>query len=192
MAKRYIGGYAILDLTSGSLYNDALALANVDKPILVYPENDKPVFADTFTIDSDNDLVIITIGGLTITIDDTNAVSIVGDITNHLYELTINAGDDNLSILTTKKLEDYIILDTTSLTDNDKNYLHSLLPLFHDGIGFKYGHDGLIESNPIAVGGFYNKKLYLTMDMTEFEFDLENPTNQSDNNTLKFIFNQIL
>ena len=83
--KRYIGGYAILDLTSETIYNDALTLANVDKPILIYPENDKPVFADTFEIDSDNNVVIITIGGQTITIANDNTITTSGVIQNHLY-----------------------------------------------------------------------------------------------------------
>lgn len=84
--KRYIGGYAILDLTSVTIYADCLALANVDKPIVIYAETGKPVFADTFVIDSDNDQVIITIGGKTITIANDNTITSVGTIENALME----------------------------------------------------------------------------------------------------------
>lgn len=102
---KYIGGYSILDLASATIYKDALALANVDKPILVYPENDKPVFADTFLIDSDNDLVVITIGGLTITIADDNTITTSGNIqpnTLKLYRHTITIGSDKFEIINEK------------------------------------------------------------------------------------------
>jgi len=90
--KKYIGGYAILDLASTTIYADALGALKQDKPVLVY-DDPECYFADTIkatTIDGD-DVVQITKGGKTITIANDNTITNVGDIQSkfHQYHVII-------------------------------------------------------------------------------------------------------
>lgn len=85
--KKYIGGYAILDLASTTIYADALGALKQDKPVLVY-DDPECYFADTIkatTID-DEPVVQITKGNKIITINDVNAVSSEGDIQSKLHQ----------------------------------------------------------------------------------------------------------
>lgn len=100
----YIGGYSILDLADANVYAQALICAKQNKPVLVY---DDPLryYADTIAIDTDNDdNVVITKGGKTITITDANSVSSEGDITIkqvHQYQITLEL-DNSGSMLELK------------------------------------------------------------------------------------------
>ena len=76
-----VNGYVTIDLTSTKIYKESLGAIASGKPIMVV---DAPnvYFADTFktdVVDGDN-VVIITKGGKTITINDANAVSSEGEI----------------------------------------------------------------------------------------------------------------
>lgn len=87
MAKK--GGYSIVDLTSATIYADALKVVNAGKPVLVYDTYGKPSFADSISLDADDNIIIN--GSLTIASDNT----ISGDLEKHLYEYNINiSGDD--------------------------------------------------------------------------------------------------
>lgn len=124
----YIGGYSILDLADTNVYNQALICAKQNKPVLVY---DDPLryYADTIAIDTDNDNnVVITKGGKTITINDNNSVSSVGEIqpssegsTIHYYALYYSSESTNIDLkltsdkslilndLTTRDLRKYLV-----------------------------------------------------------------------------------
>ena len=91
MAKRYIGGYAILDLTSGSVYADALKCIDNGKPVMIYDYNET-YFADTIAKSGDD--VVITKGGKTITITDANSVSSEGYIQGYKKYLIIMVTDN--------------------------------------------------------------------------------------------------
>lgn len=94
-----VNGYVTLDLASTNIYKESLGAIKAQKPIMVV---DLPnvYFADTIkatTIDGD-DVVQITKGGKTITINDVNAVSSEGDIqqlapTIHHHNLIGNVRD---------------------------------------------------------------------------------------------------
>lgn len=107
--KKYIGGYAILDLTSTTIYADALGALAQDKPVLVYDLPDV-YFADTIkatTIDGD-DVIIITKGGKTITIANDNTITSTGIVSaptmENIVDLNGNKrfieGDINIDVAT--------------------------------------------------------------------------------------------
>ena len=165
--KKYIGGYAILDLTSPTIYKDALALENIDKPIVVYQSNAKPCFIDTFVIDSDNDVVIIN-GSLTIASDNT----ISGEMVNHLYCYNFEMNDSSDRYILTFESN----INFTSVSDIF-NYLVSALSkatlLFmydvtNDKTQIIKGLDGLINSFEIQG---YDTSYGSTFDISSYTME---------------------
>ena len=164
--KKYIGGYAILDLTSPTIYKDALALENIDKPIVVYQSNAKPCFIDTFVIDSDNDVVIIN-GSLTIASDNT----ITGDLEKHLYLYNANV------VSTDETYNFYITLlsskEITTIQELVENSI--ILSIFEDDDGETwtienyYIVDGVV--NGLSIYSYNNDKDD-TINATNFTLDV--------------------
>ena len=185
-----VNGYVTLDLASNKIYKEALGAIKSGKPVMVV---DAPnvYFADTIAIDTDNDdNVVITKGGKTITITDANSVSSEGDIQNHLYILTFNSGDYRISTIATKKLEDKEI-DVTQMTNDDKEYIKSLKDIMISEIGFMYGSDSPESTTPTICAGIYSNVLYLTIDGYEYEINLINPTDESTGDKLTITFKQL-
>ncbi len=93
-----VNGYVTLDLASNNIYNESLNAIASGKPVMVV---DAPnvYFADTIAISGDD--VVITKGGKTITINDANAVSSVGDIQEktHLYLINLVGEDSDANSL---------------------------------------------------------------------------------------------
>lgn len=95
MAKFLAGGYAQIDLSSNTIYNDLQKIRNLDKPVIIYDSNEgTPYFADSISFDSQNEIFTITKGGKTITITNANVVSSNGEIQPQL-NLMENIKDEN-------------------------------------------------------------------------------------------------
>lgn len=88
-----VNGYVFLDLTKSNVYQKALKVLESGKPVVVKDGSGAPYYVDTMNLIGT--MIVITKGGKTITINDLDVVTSVGDIQNHLYEhrITIN-GDD--------------------------------------------------------------------------------------------------
>ena len=81
------GGYAILNLTSSTIYADAEKLLTLDKPVLVYVGNTTPFFVSGLTIDADDNIIV---GGL-FSISDANVVT---PIVQPEYQLKLTRGSN--------------------------------------------------------------------------------------------------
>lgn len=128
----YIGGYSILDLADANVYAQALICAKQNKPVLVY-DNPERYFADTITIDTDNDdNVVITKGGKTITITDANSVSSEGTIQYIASKLFRHF----ISITTAEASGGYITIDI--ICDKDTAFTLETLYEYGNTIGEKY------------------------------------------------------
>lgn len=129
----YIGGYSILDLADANVYAQALICAKQNKPVLVYDDPLK-YYADTIAIDTDNDdNVVITKGGKTITITDANSVSSEGEIqpsgSDKIKLLRVSLGESGqyLSVdILTKDTINYVVNDLGSLSESDVAFFQSL------------------------------------------------------------------
>ena len=183
------GGYAMINLASATIHADALAALASNKPIVVYEATGAPYYADTVSISGTS--VVITKGGKTITIANDNTITNVGDIQNHLYALTIISGDYNISFIASEKRDNYTISDMSNLSENDTNFLKSLKDIIKYELGCLYGATSNSTPFETNMSGGYNDTLYLYINEYEFEIDLEEPTNQSDNGSLKFNFTQL-
>lgn len=84
MEKYKKGGYSILDLESSTIYADSVKALDSNKPVVVYDGTNAPYFADTISLSGTS--VVITKGGKTITINDTNSVSSEGVVANPTME----------------------------------------------------------------------------------------------------------
>ena len=159
----YIGGYSILDLNDTNVYKQALICAEQNKPVLVY---DDPLryYADTIAIDTDNDNnVIITKGGKTITIANDNTITTSGNIQEklHLYQVRIQGkigADDvdfRMNIYSNKELKTGEVLPTDlELTYELNKYEET----------FIYDNNNIIKT--IAV----YEDIYVDNDALEFNF----------------------
>ncbi len=191
--KKYIGGYAILDLASTTIYADALGALAQDKPVLVYDLPDVH-FADTIkatTID-DDDVVQITKGGKTITIANDNTITNVGDIQNHLYLMNLYDSDGVISILVKKPLNDYTIDEVNNLSDDDKAFLKSLKDISIDLIGSMSGSNSNGDGYHYAT--FNEGTLYIKSANHNGYFNIENGTYSDDNDSdsLEFTFTKLI
>ena len=89
-----VNGYVFLDLTKANVYSKALKVLGTDKPVVIKDGSGSPYFVDSLTLDGTN--VVITKGGKTITIANDNTITNVGDIQNHLYQITdFECNDDD-------------------------------------------------------------------------------------------------
>lgn len=124
------GGYVLIDLASDTIYNDLVEVVNNNKLVVVYDSSQdmNPIMIDTITIDGNND-VILTKGGLTITVEPDN-VSIGGQIQPselHLYQVNIlgeiggSAVEFIMNIYSTKNLPIGNISATDIETINELN-----------------------------------------------------------------------
>ena len=184
-----VNGYVFLDLTKANVYAKALKVLGTDKPVVIKDGSGSPYFVDSLTLDGTN--VVITKGGKTITIANDNTITNVGDIQNHLYALTIISGDYNISFIASEKRDNYTISDMSNLSENDTNFLKSLKDIIKYELGCLYGATSNSTPFETNMSGGYNDTLYLYINEYEFEIDLEEPTNQSDNGSLKFNFTQL-
>lgn len=65
--RKYNGGYIMLDLEDGKVYDQAKKCVQTEKPILVYSENNLPVFAHSISESSGTITLVTPIDTYTIT-----------------------------------------------------------------------------------------------------------------------------
>ena len=94
------GGYVMLDKADSNIYTKALGALNAGKPILWYENSTTCYFIDTISLSGDD--IVLTKGGLTITITDANVVTETGNISGggskyykHSLRLKMLDGCDN-------------------------------------------------------------------------------------------------
>lgn len=142
-----VNGYVTIDLTSTKIYKESLGAIASGKPIMVV---DAPnvYFADTFTIDTDNDNnVVITKGGKTITIANDNTITLSGDETLHYYQIYLTGEDDDNKIIYI-----YASLYTYNNNLNKDNILDYLKTITADETLAVSGYDYDDNSPYIIVG----------------------------------------
>lgn len=185
--KKYLGGYANIDLTSETIYNDLLALKDIDKTILLYDPNEtKPYFIDTIVYDTNS--IVLTKGGKTITIANDNTITSDGDIQKHLYAHFISFDELSYVDSSLQSGNGYIHLPTpiinnnpNKLTLNDilsylvgygNDYFQLALQGVDDLEGLKYIESFTIEENAITLEVMINSTKD-TLTLTEMSFDYE-------------------
>lgn len=94
------GGYQIIDVIALT-YATALACVECGKPLLVINDEDNtPYFADSIKVDSDNDdAVVISKGGRTITIEDDGTITQSGEIKKEIYLKAVTFTDSYNDII---------------------------------------------------------------------------------------------
>lgn len=170
--KKYLGGYANIDLTSETIYNDLLALKDIDKTILLYDPNEtKPYFIDTIVYDTNS--IVLTKGGKTITIANDNTITSSGDVVlNHLYKIDFNFKivDENVDSLGV--IYGSIISNKNTLTKDDFKVEKTNIIY---GAVFNANGD---NTNPIRIclECAYSEGNYCYITMSDYNAD----TDQSD------------
>lgn len=123
MAKFLEGGYAQIDLTSTTLYNDIYKALQTNKMVICYLGNNLPFIADNIVYDDDNDTYTISNGNTIYTITNQNVLTTT-DNTPHLYLYSIDLTDGDTEDGITFPNGGYITLltseqfDTTETTPN--------------------------------------------------------------------------
>lgn len=97
MSKILTGGYAQIDLTSPTIYDDVKELIGLKKFVVVEGDGDIPYIADSIKLDDVFGFITITKGGRTIDIANDNTCIANGDIQPHLYLYRIDLADRDSS-----------------------------------------------------------------------------------------------
>ena len=179
-----VNGYVFLDLTKTNVYSKALKVLGTDKPVVIKDGSGSPYFVDSLTLDGTN--VVITKGGKTITIANDNTITNVGDIQNHLYQITLigcdTEDDNNNTIFNDNSYDGYVTINIYSKVNlNNKINSKDLLQLALENkiyIGFigqlqQTDNEVFINSSYINVNSLTIQSSKDTSPVWNDDFDYE-------------------
>lgn len=152
------GGYVMLDKADSDIFAKASGALQAGKPILWYEDKNTCYFIDTISISGDD--IVLTKGGLTITITSGNVVSEVGAIDGlKQYEFAITTADN--TYLVTKLLYnvDYPLETSINIDSDLFDYLYNNGVTYHS-IAYGQGDDVLYTIADIADDSTYKLTIY--------------------------------
>ena len=164
------GGYSIIKKSDALIYASVEKALTNGKPILFYEDDNTCYYIDSISKSGDD--IVLTKGGKTITITDSNVVTESGEIQNHLY-------NNNIYIVGSDSSENSIYIYINIVTNKElnredfENYLKTFTINKHLMVN---GYSG-DSSNVIVKIGYYDAYTATYSDDNDDTFTIESFSN---------------